>query len=639
MILFLLLLPFAIANNLYNLNELEVRLDIEGDFSIEATKPNYQIKESHVELFLRPKDDYRQRVMEIDSIGDIQDDSITFSYEQPEPGKLTYSFTSIIKTTDRPLEINRKLTYPVTGVEEFREYLQPTKTIDSDNIFIAKQAADLAEGKDDLFDVVFTLAQWTEENIQYNLSTLTADAALPASWVLKNRVGVCDEMTSLFIAMARALGIPARFVKGISYTTSEYFDRNWLPHGWAEVYFPEFGWVAFDPTFGQYGFVDATHIKLVESADPAMPDVIFETVGHNTKINTGEIQPTVRIRKKGQAVPLATAFSAAPFRDHVGFGSYNIITADVKNLKDRYLATTLTLNVPQEIRIVGRDKKAILLKPDEEKDISWIIQIPPHLDERYTYTFPFIVQSERNVSVESEFTSDVQGIQFSLDELRPLVVEEEEKVYTKKITLTCQHTNETDYPGEIDVNCTIQNKGNKNLPRLSFCIERRCRFADLLINQEFTTDYHANTTTAGNNKITVIASSPDVEKKLFLDYVAYDKPRLNLSMTLPKKILYGERFQMLLHLQKYSFSPPTNIVITVSGDTFRQEVTIDELTEEQDIIIPIDTRGFTFTEEFDVSLTWNDRHGNDYQESDSISIAIQPQLFWDRIIMMLNSIF
>ena len=43
--------------------------------------------------------------------------------------------------------------------------------------------------------------------------------------------------------MLRAKGIPARVVAG------EMFDEQGTAHAWAEVYYDEYGWVTYDPTF------------------------------------------------------------------------------------------------------------------------------------------------------------------------------------------------------------------------------------------------------------------------------------------------------------------------------------------------------------------------------------------------------
>ena len=67
------------------------------------------------------------------------------------------------------------------------------------------------------------------------------------------REGYCDYYASAMAVMARAVGIPARVANG--YTRGEAMEdgktflvRERHAHAWAEVYFPRYGWVQFEPT-------------------------------------------------------------------------------------------------------------------------------------------------------------------------------------------------------------------------------------------------------------------------------------------------------------------------------------------------------------------------------------------------------
>jgi transglutaminase-like putative cysteine protease len=76
--------------------------------------------------------------------------------------------------------------------------------------------------------------------------------------------GVCQDLTHIFIACSRALGIPARYVSG-------YFRRNDgvvnqdAGHAWAESFVRDLGWVAFDPTNG-IAATDA-HVRVAVALD------------------------------------------------------------------------------------------------------------------------------------------------------------------------------------------------------------------------------------------------------------------------------------------------------------------------------------------------------------------------------------
>ncbi|TVR07808.1 MAG: transglutaminase family protein [Salinarimonadaceae bacterium] len=61
--------------------------------------------------------------------------------------------------------------------------------------------------------------------------------------------GVCQDLTHIFIACARSLDIPARYVSGYFFRADGVVEQD-AGHAWAEVRIPELGWVAFDPTNG-----------------------------------------------------------------------------------------------------------------------------------------------------------------------------------------------------------------------------------------------------------------------------------------------------------------------------------------------------------------------------------------------------
>src|SRR5204862_7306588 len=83
-----------------------------------------------------------------------------------------------------------------------------------------------------------------------------AGAVLPrALAVFEGRHGDCTEHTTLFIALARAAGLPARPVAGLLLV-----DGRLYHHDWAKVYLH--GWAAVDPTVDQIP-ADAGHPRLV----------------------------------------------------------------------------------------------------------------------------------------------------------------------------------------------------------------------------------------------------------------------------------------------------------------------------------------------------------------------------------------
>ncbi len=98
------------------------------------------------------------------------------------------------------------------------------------------------------FLVALRVHDFVAEALSYELDGGWDDAAT----VLERGSGSCSEFTFLFIALARALGLPARYAGGSIYLPGKarggaFVDR--YNHRWAEVYIPGYGWVPFDPTW------------------------------------------------------------------------------------------------------------------------------------------------------------------------------------------------------------------------------------------------------------------------------------------------------------------------------------------------------------------------------------------------------
>jgi transglutaminase-like putative cysteine protease len=76
--------------------------------------------------------------------------------------------------------------------------------------------------------------------------------------------GSCRDFTVLYIAMARSLGVAARFVSGYCYQNNE---TTHALHAWVEVYVPGAGWLGFDPTLNQ--MVDHHYVALASGQFPS----------------------------------------------------------------------------------------------------------------------------------------------------------------------------------------------------------------------------------------------------------------------------------------------------------------------------------------------------------------------------------
>lgn len=87
-----------------------------------------------------------------------------------------------------------------------------------------------------------------------NVATAAADA-------FTHSRGVCQDYAHIFIAAARSLGVPARYVSGHLARP----DAQEAAHAWAEAFVPDLGWVAFDAANGRCA--DETYLRVAVGLD------------------------------------------------------------------------------------------------------------------------------------------------------------------------------------------------------------------------------------------------------------------------------------------------------------------------------------------------------------------------------------
>lgn len=81
-----------------------------------------------------------------------------------------------------------------------------------------------------------------------SFDTSTTDVATSAGDAFALGSGVCQDLAHIFIAGARHLGLPARYVSGQLVRSDT--ESQEASHAWVETLIPDLGWVAFDPTNG-----------------------------------------------------------------------------------------------------------------------------------------------------------------------------------------------------------------------------------------------------------------------------------------------------------------------------------------------------------------------------------------------------
>ena len=131
------------------------------------------------------------------------------------------------------------------------EFLAASAYIQADHPDIQAKVEEILEGEINAWNAAEKLCRWVYASINEKKMSGGFGSSLTT---LESLSGDCTEHTMLFIALARAAGIPARICSGIVFAKDAFYY-----HFWPEVYVGR--WVQMDPTLDQV-IADANHIQL-----------------------------------------------------------------------------------------------------------------------------------------------------------------------------------------------------------------------------------------------------------------------------------------------------------------------------------------------------------------------------------------
>jgi len=208
------------------------------------------------------------------NLNDDNDYDVHILYAQwarsPKPKRMEISME--IETRPRIVPIERieaasKRNLPIP--EEVQRFLNPTEHIPTDGKVKAK-AEELTQGIEDRFEKVKRIYDWVTE-VTFRDPKVIGCGVGHAGKMMESGYfgGKCTDISSLFVALLRSAGIPAREVFGIRLGRSEFSkalgksdakgfaDITTWQHCRAEYYIPGAGWIPSDPA-------DITKLELVE---------------------------------------------------------------------------------------------------------------------------------------------------------------------------------------------------------------------------------------------------------------------------------------------------------------------------------------------------------------------------------------
>ena len=201
------------------------------------SEPNQHVKA--IEAFPAPNRTYSDT---------LNNSFAVFTIERLHAGQnWTATFTATVELKSMDINLHPRSAGTYRGEED--TFLAPTALADSNNPAVVAKARALESPSGDLTETVWNIYNFIIDRIAYQ----QLPGEWSASWVLTHGEGGSAEFGNTFVALARASGIPARRISGWGepFNISEMRTANRFSHGWAEFYFPAYGWVPVDPTWGR----------------------------------------------------------------------------------------------------------------------------------------------------------------------------------------------------------------------------------------------------------------------------------------------------------------------------------------------------------------------------------------------------
>ncbi len=637
--IFLLIISSSFAERINDYNDktfLDMSFNIKGSFKLVKQSSSASISELNTNLSFVPKNKINQDISNIKTYSTPQstitqnENNIGYTWQNPAITNYEIALDSSVKVRNSLVIINEKVNFPLENVDSY--YINPTEYIDI-NEDIRKQAQQLAEGEDDLYKVSFKVADWVQKNIAYNLTTLTADVVEKSSWVMKNRQGVCDELTNLFISMMRSLGVPARFVSGMAYTNTVY---DWGPHAWAEVYFPNKGWVPFDVTYVEYGWIDPSHIKIRESIDSGEPAIKYTWRASDVNFLPSKLDVKASLVSAGNTISKQIDLKVNPLVNNVGPGSYVPIEIELKNNNAYYFPLTLT--VLKGPHLTEKNFKTVLLRPEETKRITWIAKIPSDLEENYIYKSTIEIEDHMHNKVSSQITYGNNLKIFSLDDAKALAKDsaiEDTKIISAKLEVSCSTKKTAYFYEELSINCDVKNKGNTLLENLRACMDQDCKnIAQLGIADIKTITFTERNLEKGMQNFEIIVSNDEAKASDVVRTEILSSPELDIA-----SVIYNTK-------PNYNDKDKLEITLTLKAKVKELNVFVDgnavlnasSLETPKKLIVITDAAGFAKKDKFRIYVKYKDENGKDYALAKDYPIEVINIPWYAKLLMFLHII-
>lgn len=187
------------------------------------------------------------------------------------------------ETSEERIERNRGI---YCSMQKYWEY---------DNPLIQELAQEAAERTGDDESYARLVFQMVRERMKLKTHL---DERIGAARAVQEKEGDCDEHADLFVALLRAVRIPARRIVGHYYRGTQEPE----PHAWCEIFLERNGWIPVDPALGNFGIMAEQYFSRIrEGLVSERPTIHLKWSGIASEAPVVEEEVKMTILRNGQA--------------------------------------------------------------------------------------------------------------------------------------------------------------------------------------------------------------------------------------------------------------------------------------------------------------------------------------------------
>ena len=263
------------------------------------------------------------------------------------------------------------------GILNLEEFKQTTAYINPEEPRIKEIAASLK--RDSEIQTIHNTLAYVHNTLEYD--GFFIGEISNSSKVLESKRGTCDEFSNFAAALLRANSIPTRVIVGLVFNGSK-----WGEHAWIEVFVPEEGWIAVDPTFNEMN-INGFHITLAKASDfSEIVSTILHPEGSQVRLYRS-LQVSNFLKENFNPLQKDIAFSLELKKNEKAGKIFAVL--ELENLLNKSVVFPVEILCPEEFGAKDA-KKTVFLKPFEKRTIEWEAAVQEMPNYSYLYEFSFL---------------------------------------------------------------------------------------------------------------------------------------------------------------------------------------------------------------------------------------------------------